>query len=44
MGVLMVPPKGAKGEPQVASRRCKERPVETAAWSGAVISGEEWPA
>ena len=35
----MIPPKGAKGEPQVASRRCKERPVETA-----VISGEEWPA
>lgn len=41
MGALMVPPKRAKGEPQVASRGCKERPVETAARSEAVISGAE---
>lgn len=41
MGALTVPPKRAKGEPQVASRGCKERPVETAARSEAVISGAE---
>ena len=40
----MVPPEGAEGEPQVASRKCKKRPMETAARSGAVVSGEEWPA